>query len=123
MREEDVELIEGGGTPTSGGGPGGHYWHIRQGTERVGRVYINLSELAPGTQHPSITVEINQKSRGRGIGSVAFRRAAELSGHKAVYATVRKGNTASRIALERAGYRPVQGWEGTELYLVWKRDD
>lgn len=120
--EAEVELVEGKGTPKHGGGPGGRYWHIQYQGERAGRAYINYHETEDKEPRPSITVELNQPTRGRGIGTIAFRRAAELSRYDEVYATVRKSNTASRVALERAGYRPVEGWEGAELYLVWKRD-
>jgi len=121
--EEDVELVEGKGGPGTGGGPRGHYWHIRYRQDRAGRVYINYHETESGELRPSIMVGLNEKSRGRGVGTIAFRRACELSQYDEVYASVRKSNIASRNALQRAGFKPVEGWEGTGLYLVWKCDD
>jgi RimJ/RimL family protein N-acetyltransferase len=122
--EADVELIEGkGSTHRTGGGLGGHFWHIRYRGESAGRAYINYHETEGGKPRPSVTVMLNERSRGRGIGTIAFRRASELSQYDEVYATVRKSNTASINALERAGFKPVKGWKGGELYLVWKRND
>lgn len=122
VEEADVELIEGkGSTAKTGGGPGGFFWHVKFRGEPAGRAYINYHESDSGKPRPSVTVMLNQRSRGRGIGTLAFRRAAELSPYAEVYATVAKKNTASRIALERAGFKPVQGYTGGELYLVWKR--
>lgn len=123
VSEAEVELLEGkGSTPRSGGGPGGCFWHVRLHGEPAGRAYINYYESDSGKPRPSVTVMLNQKSRGRGIGTIAFRKAAELSPYDEVYATVAKKNAASRIALERAGFKPVKGWKGGEMYLVWKRD-
>lgn len=120
-REEDVELVEGSGGPKTGGGPRGHYWHIRHHSNRAGRAYINYHETESGDSRPSITVELNERSRGHGIGTIVFRKACELSQYDEVFASVRKSNIASRKALERAGFRPVENWKGSELYLVWKR--
>jgi RimJ/RimL family protein N-acetyltransferase len=120
---DDVEMVEGRGTPRNGGGPGGHYWHIRYRDDRAGRAYINYHATESGDPRPSITVELNERSRGHGIGTVAFRKACQLSQYDEVFASVRKGNIASRKALERAGFKPVEDWEGSELYLVWKRHE
>lgn len=120
--EADIELVEGkGSSPKTGGGPGGFFWHVKFHGEPAGRAYINYYESESGKPRPSVTVMLNQRSRGRGIGTLAFRRAAELSPYAEVYATVAKKNLASRIALERAGFKPVQGRTSGELYLVWKR--
>lgn len=122
VAEADVELVEGkGSSPKTGGGPGGFFWHVKLRGEPAGRAYINYHESESGKPRPSLTVMLNQRSRGRGIGTLVFRRAAELSPYAEVYATVAKKNVASRIALERAGYRPVEGRTSGELYLVWKR--
>lgn len=122
--ESDVEMIEGkGSTEKTGGGLGGAFWHVRFRGAPAGRAFINYHESDSGEPRPSVTVMLNQKSQGRGIGTIAFRRAAELSPYVEVYATVAKKNVASRTALERAGFRPVEGWTGGELYLVWKRDE
>jgi hypothetical protein len=121
VREEDVQLIEGAGAHKTSGGAGDRYWHIRHLGDRAGRAYINYNETEAGASRPSITVELNERSRNRGIGTIAFRRACELSQYNEVYASVRKSNAASRRALEKAGFKLVEGWTGTGLCLVWKR--
>jgi RimJ/RimL family protein N-acetyltransferase len=122
-REEDVELIESKGAHRTAGGAGDHYWHIRLRDSRAGRAYINYHESEAGGPRPSITVELNERSRGLGIGTIAFRRACELSQYDEVFASVRKGNIASRKALERAGFKPVENWDGSGMCLVWNRHD
>ena len=37
-----VRLIQGKGSPSRGGDPGGRYWHIHVGEARAGYVYINI---------------------------------------------------------------------------------
>jgi RimJ/RimL family protein N-acetyltransferase len=69
----------------------------------------------------SITVELNELSRGRGIGTIAFAKASELSGLKEIYATMRKSNIASQIAATRAGFKVLEDRPGKELILVWRR--
>jgi RimJ/RimL family protein N-acetyltransferase len=121
--DADIELIEGKSSSTkTGGGPGGCFWHVRFRGAPAGRAYINYHESESGEPRPSVTVMLNQQSQGRGIGTLAFRRAAELSPYSEVYATLAQKNVASRIALERAGFQTVEGWTGGELYMVWKRD-
>lgn len=104
--QEDVELVEGKSARKASGGIGGRYWHIRYHDKRAGRVYIDYHEKL-GHPRPSITVELNQQCRGHGIGTIAFRKACELSQYNEIYASVRKGNIASRHALGRAGFKPV----------------
>lgn len=120
--DDDVELLEGKGSPKTGGGPGGHFWHVLFCGTKAGRAYINYHESEAGEPRPSVTVMLNQQSQGRGIGTIAFRRAAELSQYDEVYATVAKKNIASRNALERAGYVVAKEQKSSELYMVWGRD-
>jgi hypothetical protein len=120
--DADVTLDVGTGGPRSGGESGGHFWHVRFRGKTAGRVYINYHVSESGEARPSITVLLNKQSQGRGIGTIAFRRAAEESPYDEVYATVAKKNVASRTALARAGFVPVKGWKGPELYLVWVRN-
>lgn len=115
--DADVELVPATSRRRTFGA-GRYYWHIYHGGKRAGQVCV---VQATADCHASITVELNLKSRGRGIGTIAFRRAAELSGYSTVYASLRKGNTASRIALERAGYHPQEERAGAELCMVWRR--
>lgn len=121
VTESDVELRPGKGGPKSGGGPGGFFWHVYSGGVKAGRAWISYHETEDGTQEPSVTVMLNQQSQGRGIGTIAFRRAAELSPYDEVFATVAKKNTASRNALERAGFVTAEDQKGAELYMVWRR--
>ncbi len=115
-------LIEGKSAKKIRGVFNEYYWHIYLGTVRVGRVLINRVEIGPFAPHASITVELNKASRGQGIGTIVFHRACELSRYNEVYASIRKGNIASRIAAERAGFKPVENWKGRELYMIWRRN-
>jgi RimJ/RimL family protein N-acetyltransferase len=120
--DDDVKLVAGKGSPKTGGGLGGHFWHVLFRGTKAGRAYINYHETEAGEPRPSITVMLNQQSQGRGIGTIAFRQAAELSQYDEVYAIVAKKNIASRNALERAGYVPAEEQKSSELYMVWRRD-
>lgn len=119
--ESDVELIEGKGTKKHGGGKRGYYWHVYYKGKRAGRVYINWVEPKSGTGFASITVELNQNSRGKGIGTVCFQRACELSRYDEVFAEMRKSNIASQIAAKRGGFKPVKGYKGGQMRMVWRR--
>jgi hypothetical protein len=97
------------------------YWHVFYGGQRAGHVAIACGESGDGCIDASIDVQLNQRSRGRGIGTVAFRRACELSGLREVLASIRKGNTASRLAAERAGFVELHNEPTGELLMIWKR--
>ena|ERR1700730_2173250 len=116
-RPDEVSLVEGRYMPKSFR----RYWHVSYNGRPAGRVFIVVqnpdSENDPDA---SITVELNEASRGRGIGTLAFRKASELSGFKKVYATMRKSNIASRIAATRAGFEVLEDKPGKELVLVWR---
>jgi hypothetical protein len=118
----DVDLRPGKGGPKSGGEQGGFFWHVYVGAVKAGRAWISYHETEDGKPEPSVTVMLNQQSQGRGIGTIAFRRAAELSPYDEVYATVAKKNIASRNALERAGFVTAENQKGSELYMVWRRN-
>lgn len=109
----DVKLVLGKGTKDRGAG--GFYWHIYSGEERCGHVYIN-----PG-EKPSISIELNQKSRGKGIGRIAYRLAVEESNYPKVWAHMRKNNIASKKAAECAGFVVVENPEDRQLNMVWER--
>lgn len=118
--DSELQLIEGKGTNKLLGDSGGRYWHIYYHGERVGRVYISLVKNEAELQ-PFITVEINQKSRGVGIGTLVFRTASESSNYDRVFAEMRKSNVASQIAASRAGFVPDPTYTGNQLRLVWER--
>ena len=116
-------MRRGKGSSKSGGGGGGFFWHVFSGGVRAGRAWINYYETVEGEPQPSVTVMLNKRSQGRGIGTIAFRRAAEMSPYNTVYATVAKKNIASCTALKRAGFVPVEEGQSTEFYMVWRRHE
>lgn len=118
--DSELQLIEGKGTRKLLGDSGGQYWHIHYQGERVGRVYISLTKNEAELQ-PFITVEINQKNRGVGIGTLVFRTASESSNYDRVFAEMRKSNVASQVAASRAGFVLDPTYKGNQLRLVWER--
>ncbi len=117
---KDVELVEGKGTPESGGGPGGRYWHIQVGGKRAGQIFINMFECELYGEHPSVQIHLNKTERGKQIGRVAYRMACEQSGYDKVYAHMRKSNHASRRAAEEAGFVALDD-KRTQLTMLWQR--
>ncbi len=121
IQSEHVRLQGGQGTKGRGAGPGGSYWHIFAGDERVGHVYINVIDEPPFGTHPSIQIFLNKNQRGRRIGRVAYRMACEASGYDEVVAHMRKSNLASRRAAEEAGFVVVEDQGIPQLAMVWRR--
>ena len=121
VSHEEVELFETKGTPGKGGGEGGHSWVIRAGGDRAGVIYINMIDEPPVGRHASIQIFLNQKSQGRGIGRVAYRKASEASRYDMIYAHMRKANIASRRAAEEAGYADVSPPGYVQLIMKWER--
>lgn len=119
--ESAVTLVEGKGTPRKGKGELVHYWHIYHDAERVGRVSISWIQQSGAAPYASIDLAIAAASRGRGIGTIAYRKACAQSIYDEVFASIRKSNIASQIAAERAGFRPVEAGADRELRLVWSR--
>lgn len=118
VSEAQVRLERGRGS--AGRGAGGNYWRVLLDDKRAGHVFINDvddDELGP---HASIQIHLNEKSRGRGVGSVAYRLACEQSRYDVVYAHMRKSNTPSKRAAENAGFREVDG-EFRQLVMRWER--
>lgn len=116
-----VRLVLGKGSPTRGGGSGGHYWHIYAGDVRAGHVYINVIDEPPFGKHASIQIHVNQKLRGRGIGRIAYRLACEQSAHDVVFAHMRKNNIASQRAAAAAGFEVVNNPGISQLVMKWTR--
>lgn len=122
VSEKDLEFVSGKGSKDLLGEFGGSYWHIYLKQKRVGRVFIALTKREDSKElQPFITVELNQKNRGIGIGTLAFRIASELSNYDKVYAEMRKNNLASSIAATRAGFVPDKSYTGNQLRLVWTK--
>jgi len=114
-----VSLVPGRTTKVKGGKR--LYWHIYHLEKRSGHVSIDCCEKQGNVADASINVQLNQQSRSRGIGTVAFRRACELSGLPEVLASIRKSNVASRIAAKRAGFGALHDEPTGELLMIWKR--
>ncbi len=117
----NIRLQPGRGSKSSGGGVGGHYWHVYAGGVRAGRVFINIIDQPPLGRHPSLQIYLNRPYQGLGIGSTAYRLACEASGYQEVYAHMRKSNIASRRAAENAGFEAIDRAEIRQLSLVWRR--
>ncbi|MEY2564981.1 MAG: hypothetical protein QOH88_3174 [Verrucomicrobiota bacterium] len=117
----DVRLLPGKERRIGDLGAVRQYWRVFFKGVQAGRAFIVAQKPDRKDPDASITVELNQKSRGRGIGSIAFRKASELSGYPQVYASMRKGNIASQIAATRAGFVPSAEEASNELVLVWRR--
>jgi RimJ/RimL family protein N-acetyltransferase len=116
-----IRLERGKGSAGRGAGAGGRYWHIYQGDERVGNVYVNEIDEAPLGRHASLQIQINKAHQRRGIGKVAYRLASEDSGHDVVYAHMRKSNAGSRRAAQAAGYEVVEDDRIGQLLMRWTR--
>ena len=96
-------------------------WFVQCEGQRAGRVTVVRQEH-PTRLQGKIDVQLNQHSRGRGIGTVAFRRASELSGCDEVFAIIAKSNTASWLAATRAGFVRIADDSSGELCLVWTKN-
>lgn len=118
---EEVLLVPVAGTIGKGKGAGGEKWRIEVGGIRAGEVYINVIAEPPVGPHASIQIYLNIKSQGRGIGRVGYAKACQLSKHEAVYAHMRRSNTASRRAAEAAGFIDATPAGFTQLILRWRR--
>jgi hypothetical protein len=117
---KEVQLVKGKGTPETGGGPGGHYWHIETGHRRAGNIFINIIKCDLYGEHPSVQIHINKDQRGKQIGRIAYRLACEQSGYDNVYAHMRKSNLASKRAAEEAGFKALDDKQ-PQLTMVWER--
>jgi RimJ/RimL family protein N-acetyltransferase len=120
IRTDEV-IFQAGTTKNLTSGGNRLYWHIRVADSEVGHAYIDVIPDLSGDEYASITVMLNAKSRGLGIGTIAFRRIAELSGCHRVDATIAKQNVASHIAAQRAGYRLVHEQPNGQLALMWEK--
>jgi RimJ/RimL family protein N-acetyltransferase len=112
-----VNLIAGRTVKIAGGER--LYWRILFMGRTAGHVSITCVRGSDGVD-ASIDVQLNQESRGRGIGTIAFRVACEMSGLDEVAASIRKSNIASRVAAERAGFRLLE--DDSEILMVWRRE-
>jgi RimJ/RimL family protein N-acetyltransferase len=118
----DIELIEGEVSKKHSGGKNLQYWHIYYKDKRAGRVYIKWVPSQTEEGYASITVELNKDKRGIGIGTICFQRACELSRYDIVFAEIRKGNIASKKAASRAGFQFLEGYQGSQIKMIWLRN-
>jgi len=117
VNEDDIVLKIGTGSLKSGGMPGGFFWHIYYKDEKAGKIYINYDI---SSNRAEIQIFINQKSQGKGIGRVAYKRACELSQYSEIYATMRKSNTASLKAAFAAGFRAIPS-DSNQVQMLWSK--
>lgn len=115
---EDVKLISGRKLKIEGGDR--LYWRVLFMDEAAGHVTITCLR-SDDSIDASIDVQLNQQSRGRGIGTIVFRQACEMSGLDEVAAAIRKSNLASRLAAERAGFVLQHEQSRGELLMIWRR--
>jgi RimJ/RimL family protein N-acetyltransferase len=90
------------------------FWHIYDGKNRVGKVYIKTIE-----GKPYINMFINKGQHGKGIGRIALKKACKQSRYRRIYATTRKGNAASTKAAKAAGFKEIPS--ARQRQMVWVR--
>jgi hypothetical protein len=118
-----VRLERGTGSPGRGGGHGGQYWHVFEADRRAGRIWIDQADDTNLGPYASLTIELNQSSRGRGIGRLAYCLAVEASGYDEIWLHMRKSNIASRNAAEHAGFVKVDIPGQRQLTMRWRRSN
>lgn len=116
-----VKLQTGKGSPGRGGDPGGQFWHIYDGDRRAGSVWINQAPDDDLGTHASLSIELNEASRGKGIGQQAYRLAAEASCQDEIWLHMRRSNIASRKAAEYAGFTVINMPHRRQLIMRWQR--
>lgn len=100
-----VELLQSPGPKDKGDGAGGEYWDVLVDGVRIGEVFVNVIDEPPLGMHASMQIFLNLSDQGKGVGRVAYLKAAEASAHDPLYLHMRKSNLASRLAAEAAGFR------------------
>lgn len=100
-----VELVQRAGPKDKGDGPSGEYWDVMVDGVRAGEVFVNVIDEPPLGKHASMQIFLNSPDQGKGVGRVAYLKAAKASAHDPLYLHMRKSNHASRLAAEAAGFR------------------
>lgn len=117
--EEHVVLVARPGREDKGGGQGGEYWDVEVDGKRAGEVFVNMIDEPPLGRHASLQIFLNLPDQGKGVGRIAYRKAAEVSQHTTLYLHMRKANVASRLAAEAAGFQDASSAGITQL--IYKR--
>jgi len=120
-RRTAVRLVPAEGSPKRGGGPEGKFWHVYDGDRRAGSVWINRADDRDLGRHASMTIELNEASRGKGIGRRAYRLAAEASEQNEIWLHMRKSNISSQKAAMYAGFEVIEMPGRRQLVMRWRR--
>ena len=112
-----VAVVSRPGHKDKGDGTEGEYWDVVVDGKRAGEVFVNVIDEPPLGRHASMQIFLNQPDQGKGIGRVAYRKAADASRHDTLFLHMRKSNEASRLAAEAAGFRDVTPPEARQLIL------
>jgi len=121
VADGDVELVAKPGRKGKGDGPGGEYWDVVVAGKRAGEVFVNIIDEPPIGKHASLQIFLNKPDQARGIGRIAYRKAADASAHSPIYLHMRKANVASRLAAEAAGFVDASPPGFTQLILKRSR--
>ena len=112
-----VKLVSRAGPKGKGDGDGGEYWDVIVDGARAGEVFVNVIDEPPLGVHASMQIFLNKPDQGKGIGRVAYRKAADASIHDLLYLHMRKSNHASRLAAEAAGFEDAGITGAAQLIL------
>ena len=116
-----VTLVQGKGSKTSGGGPGGFFWWVYFKDKKAGKVYINKVKESPIGEHASIQIFLNKGSQGKHVGRFAYKKACESSGYQDVYAHIARKNVASERAATAAGFEVMSHLKTPQLLMHWSK--
>jgi len=104
IEADRIELASKPGPKNKGDGLGGEYWDVLVDGARAGEVFVNVIDEPPLGLHASMQIFLNQADQGKGVGRIAYRKAADASRHDTLYLHMRKSNLASKLAAEAAGF-------------------
>jgi hypothetical protein len=99
----------------------GMYWTVMADGVRAGKVHIKKTSTSGIGEHSSMTIDLNQHSRGKGIGAIAYREAATESGLDTIFLHMAKSNIASKKAAQKAGFAVFECPEERQLTMKWTR--
>ncbi|HET9895052.1 MAG TPA: GNAT family N-acetyltransferase [Streptosporangiaceae bacterium] len=123
IKAVDVRLTPGHGSKGRGDGPGGEFWHIYNGYQRVGSIWINQIHDDDLGSYAGMTIELNKNSRGKGIGRRAYGLATHASKRDEIWLHMRRTNAASRKAAEYAGFTEIHIPGARQLVMRWRHQD